>query len=57
MDITSQQYQAAGFFSSGSIGFIHFQDIFMALVLGFVGALGAYIFKRLVDYIEKENRK
>lgn len=57
MDITSQQYQAAGFFSSGSIGFIHFGDIIMALVLGFVGALGAYIFKRLVDYVEKENRK
>lgn len=57
MDLSQQQYQAAGFFSSGSIGFIHFQDIIMALVLGFVGALGAYLFKKIVDFLEKENRK
>lgn len=54
MDISQTQYQAAGFFSSGSIGFIHFQDIFMALVLGFVGALGAWIFKKIVDKLDKK---
>jgi len=54
MDISQTQYQAAGFFSSGSIGFIHFGDILMALVLGFVGALGAWIFKKLIDYLDKK---
>lgn len=57
MELSNQHYQAAGFFSSGSIGFIHFQDIAMALILGFVGALGAWLFKKTVDFIEKKDRK
>ena len=57
MELSNQHYQAAGFFSSGSIGFIHFQDIAMALILGFVGASGAWLFKKIVDFIEKKDRK
>lgn len=57
MELSNQHYQAAGFFSSGSIGFIHFQDIAMALILGFVGALGAWLFKKIVDFTEKKDRK
>ena len=57
MELSNQHYQAAGFFSSGSIGFIHFQDIAMALILGFVGALGAWLFKKIADFIEKKDRK
>ena len=57
MELSNQHYQAAGFFSSGSIGFIHFQDIAMALILGFVGALGAWLFKKIIDFTEKKDRK
>jgi len=53
MDLTNSQYQAAGFFSSSSIGFIHFGDILMAVLLGFFGALGAYLFKLLMDKFKK----
>jgi len=49
MDLNTTHYQFAGFFSSGAIGFIHFQDIAMAILLGFFGALGAYLFKIIVD--------
>ena len=49
MELPTNHYQAIGFFSSSTIGMIHFQDILMALVLGFFGALGAWIFKKLVD--------
>lgn len=49
MNLTDTQYQMAGFFSSGTIGFIHFQDIAMAIILGFFGAAGAYLFKIIVD--------
>lgn len=53
MDLTNQQYQAAGFFSSSSIGFMHFGDLIMAILLGFFGALGAYLFKLLMDKLKK----
>jgi len=54
MDLTNQHYQTAGFFSSGVVGFIHFQDIAMALLLGFFGALGAWLFKKLVDKLDNK---
>jgi H+/Cl- antiporter ClcA len=38
-----------GYFSSSTISFMHLQDIAMALVLGFFGAAGAYLFKRIFD--------
>jgi len=49
MDLNTTHYQFTGFISSGAIGFIHFQDVAMAVVLGFFGALGAYLFKIIVD--------
>lgn len=53
MDLNNSNYQIAGFFSSSTIGFIHFQDIAMAIVLGFFGALGAYVFKLIVEKKKK----
>ena len=49
MNLSNGQYQFAGFFSSSTIGFIHFQDIIMAILLGFFGALGAYLFKLIIE--------
>ncbi len=47
----------AGFiFTFLTTGFM-IQDIAMALVLGFVGALGGYIFKLLKDSISSKFRK
>tara|TARA_R110000796_G_scaffold18159_5_gene55188 strand:+ start:1042 stop:1212 length:171 start_codon:yes stop_codon:yes gene_type:complete len=53
MQISDTQYNMAGFLTSGSIGIIHFQDFLMAIAFGFFGALGAYIFQRIVN----RNRK
>jgi H+/Cl- antiporter ClcA len=50
---STSEYQLAGFFSSGSIGFLHFQDLIMAILLGFFGALGAWCFQRIVNKIKK----
>ena len=47
----------AGFlFTFFTTGFM-IQDIAMALVLGFVGALGGYIFKLLKDFLISKSRK
>lgn len=54
MQISDTQYNLAGFFSSGSIGFLHFQDLIMAILLGFFGAFGAYIFQRIVNRNKKK---
>lgn len=54
MDLNTNQYQFAGFFSSGSIGLMHFGDIIMAVILGFFGALGAYMFKLILDKLRKK---
>jgi len=57
MELSNQHYQAAGFFSSGSIGFLHFEDIAVAIILGYVGALGAWLFMKTVGFIQKKDRK
>jgi hypothetical protein len=47
----------AGFlFTFFTTGFM-IQDIAMALVLGFVGALGGYMFKLFKDFISSKFRK
>lgn len=56
MNLSNNEYHFAGFFSSSTIGFIHFQDIIMAVLLGFFGALGAYLFKKLVDKTKKKDK-
>jgi capsular polysaccharide biosynthesis protein len=38
-----------GYSSSSIVSFIHYQDIILAFVVGFAGALGAWVFKKLVD--------
>jgi H+/Cl- antiporter ClcA len=53
MQYSIKEYQLAGFFSSGSIGLLHFQDLIMAVLLGFFGALGAWCFQRIVNKIKK----
>ena len=47
----------AGFiFTFFATGFM-IQDIAMALVLGFVGALGGYLFKIIKDFLISKSRK
>ena len=43
-----------GYFSSSGVIFITLQDIAMALVLGFVGAAGAFLFKKLTDIFSND---
>ncbi len=38
-----------GYFSSSTISFIHLEDLALALILGFAGSAGAYIFKLIVE--------
>lgn len=38
-----------GFTTSSVVSYMHLEDIILAFVLGFVGSLGAYVFKWLVD--------
>jgi len=38
-----------GYLSSSTISFYHLQDLALAFALGFVGAAGAYIFKKIFD--------
>ena len=47
------EYQYAGFFTGASISAFHFQDIAIALILGFAGALGGWVFKKVKDIISK----
>ncbi len=43
--MTISSHSISGYFSASIVSAIHYQDIFMALLLGFGGALGGYIFK------------
>lgn len=47
--MTNMDYQFAGFFSAATISAMHFQDIIMAIVLGFFGGFGGLLFKLLRD--------
>ena len=38
-----------GYFSSSTISFIHLEDLALALILGFAGSAGAYLFKVIVE--------
>lgn len=38
-------YSTSGFFSASIISAIHFEDFIIAFALGFIGALGGYVFK------------
>ena len=42
-----------GFTSSSVVSFLHFEDLVLAFVLGFIGRIGAYAFKCLVDRFKK----
>ncbi len=42
-----------GYFSSSAISFIHLEDIVLALILGFVGSAGAYLFKLIIERSKK----
>jgi capsular polysaccharide biosynthesis protein len=44
---------AIGYTSSSVVSYMHFQDIILAFMIGFVGSAGAYLFKYLVDKIKK----
>ena len=42
-----------GFTTSSVVSYMHLEDLILAFVLGFVGSLGAYVFKCLVDKIKR----
>lgn len=42
-----------GYFSSSLVSFLHFEDIIVALLLGFFGSAGAYLFKLIVERKDK----
>jgi len=48
-----EPHAKTGFIFTSLVTGIAYQDIFMALVLGFFGALGGYIFKLIKDTITK----
>ena len=54
MNYTNQQVSMLGYFTSSGVVFITLQDIVMALMLGFFGAMGGYLFKYIVDKIQKK---
>lgn len=56
MEQINSNYTFAGFFASATMSAIHFQDIFMAFTLGFVGAIGGYAFKCLKEWFEKKKK-
>ena len=42
-----------GFTSSSVVSFLHFEDLIIAFILGFIGSFGAYVFKLIVDRFTK----
>jgi len=48
------EYSYAGFFSSAAISAMHFEDMIIAILLGFFGGLGGYIFKCIKEFIQKK---
>lgn len=50
------EYQYAGFFSTATISAMHFQDVVIAVVLGFFGGFGGYLFKLLREKWLKQNK-
>ena len=42
-----------GFFTSGTISFLHLEDLFLAFLLGFIGSFGAWVFKCALQKIKK----
>lgn len=49
----NMDYQYAGFFSAATVSAFHFQDIIIAVVLGFAGGFGGWIFKKIKDKLSK----
>jgi hypothetical protein len=45
----TQETGGIGYLTTFSISAMHFQDIILAFVLGFVGAFGAFVFHKLFD--------
>ncbi len=53
MDLSNFQTGSIGFMSSSVVSFMHLQDVFIAFLLGFIGAMGAWLFKFLVEKLKK----
>ena len=49
MEYNNVQTAGIGYVSSATVTFLHFEDIIMALALGFFGAAGAWLFKLIVE--------
>jgi H+/Cl- antiporter ClcA len=54
MEFLQNEYSYAGFFSAATISAMHFQDFLIAMLLGFAGGLGGWIFKCLKEIIQKK---
>ena len=54
MELNNFQTGSIGFMSSSVVSFMHLQDIIVAFLLGFVGAMGAWLFKYLVEKLKKQ---
>lgn len=47
----TNEYAFAGFFSTTAISTMVYQDLLIAIGLGFFGGFGGYLFKLLKDYL------
>lgn len=50
----NMDYQYAGFFSAATISAMHFQDVVIAIILGFAGGFGGFLFKLVREYISSK---
>jgi len=50
-NILTNEYVYTGFFATGTMSAMMYQDLLIAVLLGFFGAFGGFCFKLLKDYI------
>ena len=53
MELNNFQTGGIGFMSSSVVSFMHLQDVLIAFLLGFVGAMSAWLFKFIVEKLTK----
>lgn len=54
IDHNTLDYTYAGFFATAGVSAMHFQDIVIAITLGFFGGLGGFLFKLLREKLSKK---
>jgi len=53
MNLNNIQIGFAGYVPSSLISFMHLQDVAVAFLLGFIGSMGAFLFKYIVERLKK----